>query len=93
MVYKIPIAAMDGVTLTVDKKTKTLCFVIMMSKERQNKILVDCGWKEIKKVKRKFGVENFEIARRFLAVIQHNYILLRGSPLPVDDKVTPRDLT
>ena len=92
IVYKVPISAIKEVSLSVVKKSKTLEFVIILDEERQNKMLIEQKMKPLKKFKRKFEFENYEIARTFLAVLMRNYILLTNTPLVVVDKVSPKDL-
>ncbi len=91
-VYKVPIAGIKDVTLSLAKKTKTLEFVIVMDEAKQNKALGEWKMKPIKKGKRNFEIENYEIARTFLAVLCRNFIILTGGVLPVVDHVSAKDL-
>ena len=92
IVYKIPIAGIKEANLSLSKKTKNLEFALMVDEEKQNKALAEFKMKPIKKGKRNFEIENYHVARMFLAVLNRNYILCTGVPLPVNDNVSPKDL-
>jgi len=92
LVYKIPIIGIKEVSLNLAKKTKNLEFVVILDEEKQTKGLADAGLKPIKKLKRKFEFEDFEIARNFLAVLQRNFILINNDPFNIIDNVNPKEM-
>ncbi len=92
IIAKIPIGAIRDITLTVDKKTKALCFVIILNKEKQLKILAQFKMKPITKLRRKFQLGSHELGRRLISVLQRNFILLTNDPFPIIDKVSASDL-